>query len=115
MPLQIGAFKIVSEGGIASGIRRIEAVAGLSAVEYLNSIDAVVRSLAGSLKARPEELLKRVAGLQDELKGANKEVEQLRAALAVAKAQVGTGHGRYMGLTNCTCIVGHPAVCAYIA
>ena len=47
---EIGAFKVVSEGGIASGVRRIEAVAGAAAVEYLNSLDGVVRQLAGSLK-----------------------------------------------------------------
>jgi hypothetical protein len=49
---EIGAFKVVSEGGIASGVRRIEAVAGAAAVEYLQSIDGVVRQLAGSLKVR---------------------------------------------------------------
>lgn len=47
---EIGAFKVVSEGGIASGVRRIEAVAGAAAVEYLQSVDGVVRQLAGSLK-----------------------------------------------------------------
>lgn len=49
---EIGAFKVVSEGGIASGVRRIEAVAGAAAVEYLNGVDGIVRQLAGSLKVR---------------------------------------------------------------
>lgn len=47
---EIGAFKVVSESGIASGIRRIEVVAGAAAVDHMNSMDAVVRSLTNSLK-----------------------------------------------------------------
>lgn len=54
---EIGAFKVVSEGGIASGVRRIEAVAGAAAVEYLNGVDGIVRQLAGSLKVRAAPLL----------------------------------------------------------
>ncbi|GBF88584.1 alanine-tRNA ligase [Raphidocelis subcapitata] len=83
---EIGAFKVVSEGGIASGVRRIEAVAGAAAVEYLDSVDGVVRQLAGSLKARPEELPGRVSALQEDLKAAAKAVAELRAQLAVAKS-----------------------------
>ena len=82
---EIGAFKVVSEGGIASGVRRIEAVAGQAAVEYLNGVDGVVRGLAGALKARPDELGARVAAMQDELKAASKQLAELRSQLAVAK------------------------------
>jgi alanyl-tRNA synthetase len=62
MRAQIGAFKIVSEAGIASGVRRVEAVAGPSALAYLNAGDAVVRALASQLKVKAEELPARVAG-----------------------------------------------------
>ena len=62
MAAQIGAFKVVSEAGIASGVRRIEAVVGPSAVAYLNTLDGVVRALAGQLKVKYEELPARVAG-----------------------------------------------------
>ena len=47
---QIGAFKVLGESGIASGVRRIEAVAGAAAVDYLNSLDALVKATAGALK-----------------------------------------------------------------
>ena len=47
---RIRAFKVVSEGGIASGVRRIEAVAGPAAVDLLNQWDGLVTGLAGTLK-----------------------------------------------------------------
>ena len=60
--VQIGAFKVVSEAGIASGVRRIEAVVGPAAVEYLNEIDSIVQKLASQFKVKLEELPARVAG-----------------------------------------------------
>lgn len=61
---EIGAFKVVSEGGVASGVRRIEAVAGQAAVEYLQSLDAIVKQLAGNFRVKAEELPARVSALQ---------------------------------------------------
>ncbi|KAG2482127.1 hypothetical protein HYH03_018913 [Edaphochlamys debaryana] len=84
---EIGAFKVLSEGGIASGIRRIEAVAGPAAVEYLQSLDGLVRGLAGQLKLKPEEVPARVAAMQSELKEAARQLAELRGQLAVAQAQ----------------------------
>ncbi|KAF5841375.1 tRNA synthetases class II (A)-domain-containing protein [Dunaliella salina] len=84
---EIGAFKVVSESGIASGIRRIEAVAGAAAVEYMNKMDAVVRSLTSSLNVKPEEVASKVSGLQSDLKAANKEIEALRTQLTLAKSE----------------------------
>jgi alanyl-tRNA synthetase len=83
---RIGGFKIVSEAGVASGVRRVEAVVGPALVEYLNSVDAVVRSLSSSLSAKPDDLPARVAALQDDLKAAQREAAALRGELAVAKA-----------------------------
>ena len=60
---QIGAFKILSEGGIASGVRRVEAVAGPAAVDHMNTLDSVVRAIGQQLKAKNEELPARVVGM----------------------------------------------------
>ena len=59
---QIGAFKILSESGIASGVRRVEAAAGPAAVDHMNSLDAVVKALGQQLKAKNEDLPARVTG-----------------------------------------------------
>jgi alanyl-tRNA synthetase len=83
---EIGLFKIVSESGIASGIRRIEAVAGAAVLGYLNERDAVVRELCDRFKIKPEEIPDRVATLQSELKANQKQLEALKQELAVAKS-----------------------------
>ena len=59
---QIGVFKVLSESGIASGVRRVEAVAGPAALDYMNSLDGVVRSIGQQLKAKNEDLPGRVTG-----------------------------------------------------
>ena len=83
---EIGLFKIVSEAGVASGIRRIEAVAGPAVLAYLNERDAVVRQLGERFKVQPAEIVERVQALQDELKGTTKALAAARSELAVAKA-----------------------------
>jgi alanyl-tRNA synthetase len=83
---EIGLFKIISEAGVASGIRRIEAVAGPAVLEYLNLRDTVVKDLAERFKARPEELPDRITTLQNDLKSAQKELEALRSELAVTQS-----------------------------
>jgi alanyl-tRNA synthetase len=83
---EIGLFKLISETGVASGVRRIEAVAGPSVLEYLNVRDAVVRELSDRFKAKPEELPERVTNLQTELKTTQKQLEALKSELALAKS-----------------------------
>ena len=83
---EIGLFKIVAETGVASGIRRIEAVAGPAVLAYLNVRDRVVRELGDRFKAKPEDLPERITGLQTELKTAQKQLDILKAELAVAKS-----------------------------
>ncbi|MGA1264305.1 MAG: alanine--tRNA ligase [Prochlorothrix sp.] len=83
---EIGAFKIVAETGIASGIRRIEAVAGPAVLDYLKVREAVVKELGDRFKAKPEEIPDRVTTLQEELKAAQKQLASLKAELAIAKS-----------------------------
>jgi alanyl-tRNA synthetase len=83
---EIGAFKIISESGIASGVRRIEAVAGPAILDYLNVRDTVVKELSDRFKAKPEELTERISTLQTELKTTQKELESLKGELAVLKS-----------------------------
>jgi len=83
---EIGVFKIISESGVAAGIRRIEAVAGPAVLAYLNERDAVVKQLGERFKAQPAEIVERVAQLQDELKATGKALAAARSELAAAKA-----------------------------
>lgn len=83
---EIGLFKIVSETGIASGIRRIEAVAGQSVLDYLNVRDGVVKELGDRFKAKPEELPERITNLQSELKATQKQLEAVKGELAIAQS-----------------------------
>ena len=83
---EIGLFKIVSESGVAAGIRRIEAVAGPAVLGYLKEREAVVKPLAERFKAQPGEIVERVAQLADELRAAQKALAAARSELAAAKA-----------------------------
>ncbi|AFY59882.1 alanine--tRNA ligase [Synechococcus sp. PCC 6312] len=84
---EIGLFKIIAETGVASGIRRIEAIAGPAVRDYLNQRDQVVRELMERFKVKPEEIIERITGLQTELKTTQKEREILKAELALLKAK----------------------------
>ncbi len=84
---EIGLFKIVSESGVAAGIRRIEAVAGSSVVPYLNERDLIVRELSDRFKVKTFEIVDRVIALQDELKGVAKELATSKQQLALLKAE----------------------------
>ncbi|NJM48415.1 MAG: alanine--tRNA ligase [Alkalinema sp. RU_4_3] len=83
---EIGLFKIISETGVAAGVRRIEAVAGPAVLEYLNVRDAVVKDLSDRFKVKPEEIGDRITAMQQEIKDSQKQVAQLKAQLAVAGA-----------------------------
>ncbi len=83
---EIGVFKIISETGISSGVRRIEAVAGSAILDYLNVRDKVVRELSDRFKVKPEEVSDRVSSLQEELKATQKQLEAAKQELALAKS-----------------------------
>ncbi|MEE4295288.1 MAG: alanine--tRNA ligase [Wenzhouxiangella sp.] len=80
----IGLFKIIGETGISAGVRRIEAVAGRVAVEWLQSLDASVRELSGRLKAGPGEMTDRVEQLLERSRQLEKELERIKGKLASA-------------------------------
>jgi alanyl-tRNA synthetase len=78
----IGLFRITGEGGIASGIRRIEAVTGEGALEDVRAADATLKRVAGALRATPAELEGKVAQLLEQQKKLEREVSALRSKLA---------------------------------
>ncbi|MBL8289960.1 MAG: alanine--tRNA ligase [Rubrivivax sp.] len=81
----IGLFKIVSEGGIAAGIRRVEAVTGDNALAYLQQLEGTVAGVAGALKVTPAEVGGRVGSLLDQVRALEKEVAALKGKLASAQ------------------------------
>ncbi|RFF26303.1 MULTISPECIES: alanine--tRNA ligase [unclassified Wenzhouxiangella] len=80
----IGLFKIISETGISAGVRRIEAVAGRVAVDWLQKLDHSVREASGQLKTSPEQLSERVGQLLGRSRELEKELERLKGKLASA-------------------------------
>jgi alanyl-tRNA synthetase len=84
---EIGLFKIVSETGISAGVRRIEAVAGSSVLEYLNLREKVVKDLSDRFKVKPEEIPERISSLQNDLKTTQKELDLVKQELAIVKSE----------------------------
>ncbi len=80
----IGFFKIVGEGGVAAGVRRVEAVTGLNAMAYVQSLDQQMSTIASSLKAPSNEVVNKIAQLQDNVKALEKELAALKSKLAAA-------------------------------
>ena len=78
----IGFFKIVSEGGVAAGIRRIEAVTGLGAMRWVQDMARRLDEAAVALKTQPDGLVDRVVQLQDQMKGLDRELSTLKAKMA---------------------------------
>lgn len=79
---EIGLFKIVSEGGVAAGIRRVEAVTGLTAMVWVQDLAQEVSEVASALKTQPDNLLGRIGQLQDHVKSVDRELAGLKAKLA---------------------------------
>ena len=78
----ISAFKIISESGVAAGVRRIEALTGKALFEYYNTMESELQEAAKLLKAVPLEVSAKVVSLQDEVKQLQKENDKLKAKLA---------------------------------
>lgn len=84
---EIGLFKIVGQGAVSAGVRRIEGVAGAAALDYLNETESRLMETAQLLKANPSEVAERVKSLAEEKKKLENEVASLRKQLATG----GTG------------------------
>jgi alanyl-tRNA synthetase len=78
----IGLFKIVSEGGIAAGVRRIEAVTGQGALDLVNANEAVLREVAGLVKANRDDVSAKVGQLVERTRSLERELQALRQKLA---------------------------------
>jgi alanyl-tRNA synthetase len=78
----IGLFKIVMEGGVAAGVRRVEAVTGANALAYLQQLEGAVAQAAGILKAPTAELQGRIVQVLEQVRALEKEVSQLKGKLA---------------------------------
>jgi alanyl-tRNA synthetase len=79
---EIGLLKVVSEGSISAGVRRIEAVTGTGALDQFQEVTQMIRGLAASLKTTPAELPQAVAKLADHQRTLEKQIDQLKMKLA---------------------------------
>ena len=81
----IGFFTVTSEGGVAAGVRRIEAVTGANALAYVQRIEAALGDVAGSLRVTADEVPARVGALLDQQRQLERELAALKARLASAQ------------------------------
>ncbi|MTV38132.1 alanine--tRNA ligase [Duganella radicis] len=81
----IGLFKIVSEGGVAAGIRRVEAVTGEGALALVQGMARKLNEAAAALKSNPEELTVKIVAVQDQVKSLEKELAALKSKLAAGQ------------------------------
>lgn len=98
----IGLFKVVNEGAVAAGVRRIEALTGAAAVAYLAEQEARLNETADLLRATPANVTTRVAALLDERKAMEREIADLRKKLATGGGSASNdvkdvGGIKYMG------------------
>ena len=81
----IGLFKIVSESGVAAGIRRVEAVTGENALALVQSLAGRVNEAAAALKAPPEEITQRIGQVQDHVRALERELLALKSKVAASQ------------------------------
>ena len=81
----IGSLKITSEGGVAAGIRRVEAVTGNNALHFLQGLEDKINEASAILKTHPGDLVNRVTQLQESLRQAERELEKVNSKLAASQ------------------------------
>ncbi|HHO56780.1 MAG TPA: alanine--tRNA ligase, partial [Trueperaceae bacterium] len=86
----IGSFIIISEDSVSAGVRRLEAITGLTAIEYIRNLQDSSNNLARKLGVKPEELNERISKLQNDLKQSQRDITKLRDKLASAQTAGGT-------------------------
>lgn len=83
---QIGMFKILSEGGVAAGVRRIEAITGKEVYYFLNNKQNLINEVCTTVKAKEDNLVARVGHLLDETKSLAKELNEVKAKMSLQSA-----------------------------
>jgi len=81
----IGLFKIVSEGGVAAGVRRIEAVTGANALRYAQEQERCVQGISALLKVQPDEVAERIVSILDNVRALEKELARMKSRLAASQ------------------------------
>ena len=94
---EIGAFRIVSEGALAAGVRRIEALTGAAALDHARTQSRLLAEASRVLKVGPAELTGRIAALQDERRRLEREVAEMRRRLAAGGGATDAGDGKEIG------------------
>jgi alanyl-tRNA synthetase len=95
----IGLFKVISEGAVGAGVRRIEAVTGAAAEAYIAEQQRLLNEASSALKALPAELTQRIAALLDERKRLERELTETRKAAAAGGAGSGPAAKQVNGVT----------------
>jgi len=93
----IGLFKIVSEGGVAAGIRRVEALTGMNAVHWAQQTEQQLHAASGQLKTTPDKIADRIGQLQSQVRTLEREHSRLKDQLASAAGQDLASQAHTMG------------------
>ncbi len=81
----IGLFKVVAEGGVAAGVRRVEAVAGSVAFDYVQNMEKQLAQSAALLKAQPQDVVGKIEQIVDNVKALEKQLAQMKSKLAASQ------------------------------